>query len=83
MADRGVPHFHNELGVAAIAIGSKEFMCIGALPPFDHPHIFIDMGTGEDAICSYCSTHYRFRGDLRPGEADPAACVWDDRTALV
>ncbi|HWN50718.1 MAG TPA: zinc-finger domain-containing protein, partial [Xanthobacteraceae bacterium] len=44
MADRIVPHFHNDAGVAVIEIGAKEFMCVGALPPFDHPHIFLDMG---------------------------------------
>ncbi len=26
-------------------------MCIGALPPFDHPHVFIDMGAASEAIC--------------------------------
>ena len=44
MADKGTPHFHNDPGVPVIHVGSKEFMCIGATPPFDHPHIFIDMG---------------------------------------
>ena len=39
MAESIVPHFHNEPGVAVIEIGAKEFMCVGALPPFDHPHI--------------------------------------------
>ena len=79
MAVIGVPHFHNQAGVATIDVGSKEFMCIGALPPFDHPHIFIDMGSDADAICPYCSTHYRFRADLGPGRADPPDCLWDDR----
>ena len=46
MADaHGTPHFHNQPGLPSDqACGAKEFMCIGALPPFDHPHIFIDMG---------------------------------------
>ena len=35
-------------------------MCTGAKPPFDHPHIFIDMGSDGEAICSYCSTRYVF-----------------------
>jgi uncharacterized Zn-finger protein len=35
-----VPHFHNTPGVAVIEIGAREFMCIGELPPFDHPHVF-------------------------------------------
>jgi uncharacterized Zn-finger protein len=72
MADRIVPHFHNNAGVATIMIGAKEFMCVGALPPFDHPHIFIDMGDEDDAICSYCSTHFRFDGKLSPTQSEPA-----------
>jgi uncharacterized Zn-finger protein len=74
MADRIVPHFHNNPGVAAIAIGAREFMCVGALPPFDHPHIFIDMGDEEEAICPYCSTVYRYRQTLAPTQSDPAEC---------
>ena len=54
--------------------GAKEFMCIGALPPFDHPHIFIDMGGESEAVCSYCSTHFVFDAKLHGG-ADPAECV--------
>lgn len=78
-ADGGVPHFHNDIGVARVDVGSREFMCIGALPPFDHPHIFIDMGSDGDAICPYCSTHYRYRADLGLRAADPPSCLWDDR----
>ena len=44
MADHAIPHFHNDPGVPVVKIGVKEFMCMGAKPPFDHPHIFIDMG---------------------------------------
>ncbi|KQP07290.1 MAG: zinc-finger domain-containing protein [Methylobacterium sp.] len=80
MADKAVPHFHNDLGVAVIQVGSREFMCIGARPPFDHPHVFLDMGTEDEIICQYCSTLYRHRPSLKAGTADPAACVWDDRT---
>ena len=47
MTDSIVPHFHNDPGVAVIEIGAREFMCVGAKPPFDHPHVFCDMG--EDA----------------------------------
>jgi uncharacterized Zn-finger protein len=32
------------LGVQVIEIGAKKFMCMGALPPQDHPHVFCDMG---------------------------------------
>ena len=71
MAETGIPHFHNDVGVAAIDVGSKEFMCIGARPPFDHPHIFIDMGDSNDAICGYCATAYRYNPDLAPDETIP------------
>ena len=74
MADRIVPHFHNTEGVEAITIGAKEFMCIGALPPFDHPHIFIDMGSEGEAICAYCSTVYRFDPALDATASVPAGC---------
>ena len=79
MADTRIPHFHNDQGVAAIDVGSKEFMCIGARPPFDHPHNFIDMGDDDDAICGYCGTHFRYQPTLAPGAADPAECLWRDR----
>ena len=41
---RAIAHFHNDLGVQVIEIGAKKFMCMGALPPQDHPHVFCDMG---------------------------------------
>jgi uncharacterized Zn-finger protein len=75
MASHSTPHFHNQPGVARVFVGAREFMCIGALPPFDHPHIFIDMGRGNDAVCSYCSTHFVYREELH-GHADPAQCEW-------
>jgi uncharacterized Zn-finger protein len=59
MAEHVVPHFHNDVGAAVVEIGAKEFMCIGATPPFDHPHVFCDMGDDTEFICSYCSTLYR------------------------
>jgi hypothetical protein len=48
---------------------------MGALPPFDHPHIFIDMGSDNDAICPYCSTHYVYDPALNGGW-DPAECAF-------
>ena len=51
MADHLIPHFHNDPGVSTIRVRVKEFMCTGAKPPFDHPHIFIDMG-GERKPCA-------------------------------
>lgn len=80
MAHGETPHFHNQPGVPKVRVGAHEFMCTGALPPFDHPHIFIDMGAGTDAICPYCSTHYVYDSALGP-HADPAACEWPAEAA--
>ena len=76
MADHPVPHFHNDPGVPVIEIGAREFMCIGATPPFDHPHVFCDMGGDNEFICSYCSTLYRYNPALHGDEARPAECAW-------
>ena len=75
MADHVVPHFHNDPGVPVIHLGAKEFMCVGARPPFDHPHIFCDMGADVEIICPYCSTLYRYDASLAPGAASPAECA--------
>ncbi len=81
MASGATPHFHNAMGVTTIEVGSREFMCMGALPPFDHPHVFIDMGADSEAICPYCSTVYRFSVELASGEARPAEAAWHDEAA--
>jgi uncharacterized Zn-finger protein len=81
MADQGVPHFQNEAGVPVIEVGAKEFMCIGARPPFDHPHIFCDMGDDHEIICEYCSTLYRHNPALGASESRPADCAWTDPQA--
>lgn len=75
MADHVVPHFHNESGVAAIRIGVKEFMCVGAKPPFDHPHVFLDMGGDTEVICPYCSTVYRFEEKFDVWQTEPPNCL--------
>ncbi|HEX8164207.1 MAG TPA: zinc-finger domain-containing protein [Beijerinckiaceae bacterium] len=76
MAETGIPHFHNDPGVPVIHLGSREFMCIGARPPFDHPHVFLDMGSDDEIICPYCSTLFRHRAGLKPGQAEPAECLF-------
>ena len=63
------------MGLPAIEIGATEFMCIGAKPPFDHPHIFIDMGDDKEAVCPYCSTLYKHNPALAANEARPADAV--------
>lgn len=77
MAHGATPLFHNTKGVRRVRIGAKEFMCMGALPPFDHPHEFLDMGGDTEAICPYCSTVYVYDPSLKADEADPAECITD------
>ncbi len=81
MADHVVPHFHNDPGVAVIEIGAHRFMCVGAKPPFDHPHVFLDMGDDYEIICPYCSTLYRLNPALDPHVARPAECALRDVAA--
>ena len=81
MVDSIVPHFHNEPGVPVIEIGGREFMCVGALPPFDHPHVFLDMGDDAEIICPYCSTLYRHDPTLDAHAARPAVCALAETAA--
>lgn len=81
MADHIVPHFHNDAGASVIEIGATEFMCVGANPPFDHPHVFLDMGDDSEIICPYCSTLYRLAKDLGPAQSRPPGCALNDKAA--
>ena len=81
MADHVVPHFHNDSGVRTIAIGVRAFMCVGASAPFDHPHVFLDMGDGDEMICPYCSTLYRYRPSLGPAATDPPGHLFREAEA--
>jgi uncharacterized Zn-finger protein len=81
MAGGTVPHFQNDAGHAAIDIGVKEFMCVGANPPFDHPHVFLDMGSDNEQVCPYCSTLYRYSPDLKGTETRPDGCLYIVRAA--
>ena len=69
------------MGLARIDVGAKEFMCIGAAPPYDHPHVFMDMGSAEEIICPYCSTHYRYNKSLPAGTALPVEAEWHEEAA--
>lgn len=81
MAEKSVPHFQNSAGLGEIRVGAKEFMCIGAKPPFDHPHVFLDMGTDTEIVCPYCSTLYRFDPALKAGLCAPADALWHEPEA--
>ena len=71
MASTATAKFHNDMGVEKIEIGTKEFECIGAKPPFDHPHIYLDMGTSDEVVCPYCSTHYVYNEELKDHDSIP------------
>jgi uncharacterized Zn-finger protein len=81
MAENYVPHFHNTPGVPVIEIGAKEFMCVGAIPPFDHPHVFLDMGDATEIICPYCSTLFRVDPSLDAHAARPPECALTETVA--
>ncbi|GAB4357029.1 MAG: zinc-finger domain-containing protein [Oricola sp.] len=77
MAGHATPHFQNDAGHAKIEIGVKEFMCVGANPPFDHPHVFLDMGDESEKVCPYCSTLYVYDPALGAEETRPAGCLFE------
>jgi len=70
------PHFVNDFGVRSVKIGVKEFQCMGASPPHDHPHVYLDMGHEAEIVCPYCSTLYVFDPALKAGASDPPGCVY-------
>ena len=81
MAASSTPHFQNDLGLSMIEIGARQFMCVGAKPPFDHPHVFLNMGAGEEIICPYCSTLFRHNARLGSDQVEPESAVWHDEAA--
>ena len=77
MSDHTVPHFQNDRGVDSISIGVKEFMCCGASAPYDHPHVFLDMGDENEIVCPYCSTLFRHEASLSEKESRPEGCLYE------
>ncbi len=75
MAATLVPKFKNDDAVPIIEVGVKELHCTGASAPHDHPHVYLDMGDDGEIICPYCSTLYRYKANLKPGEAVPPSAV--------
>jgi uncharacterized Zn-finger protein len=65
------PQFRNDSGVKEIHIGVREFECIGATPPQDHPHVYLEIGNCDRILCPYCSTMFHFDPSLHNFEADP------------
>ena len=77
-ADRapGLPSYQNEIGVGEIRIGAVEFHCVGALPPGDHPHIYLNMSGKASIRCPYCATDYVHDAALRWDTTVPAGCAY-------
>ena len=69
-------HFANDIGVGSVRVSVKEFKCIGARPPMDHPHIFLDMGESNEIVCPYCSTRYVFDSRIAAGNARPPEVIY-------
>jgi uncharacterized Zn-finger protein len=67
----GCHQFRNDGGVKEIRMGVKEFECIGATPPQDHPHIYLEIGDHDQILCPYCSTMFHFDSGLQSFQADP------------
>lgn len=76
MAGHAIPHFQNDAGVGVIEVGVTKFMCCGASAPFDHPHVYLDMGDDGEIVCPYCSTVYRHVLGLASGETRPQGCLY-------
>ena len=51
MQMQSYPKFHNEIGVPIVRVGCHEFKCIGAKPPQDHPHIYLNMSDASEIVC--------------------------------
>ena len=54
-----IPKITNDKGLKTMTIKFKEFNCIGANPPHDHPHIYLNFGRKKEIICPYCGTVYK------------------------
>lgn len=75
MAHSIVPHLANDAGAEKVFIGVKELKCLGARPPYDHPHVYLDMGADSQILCPYCSTLYVYDPRLAPDESDPRGAL--------
>jgi len=82
MGAEGYTKFRNDRGVPEIRIGVREFECIGASPPHDHPHVHIEMRGDETILCLYCATSVRFDEGLGPDNADPPDCSYPEGRCL-
>lgn len=75
MATSVVPNFANDDGVDRIKVGVRELNCMGARAPYDHPHVYLDMGAEKEILCPYCSTVYEYDSKLSATESEPPGCI--------
>jgi uncharacterized Zn-finger protein len=76
--ERRYPKFRNDHAAPEVRIGAKEFNCVGATPPQDLPHVYLNMGGRDTILCPYCGTRFRFDTRLGASEADPPDSVYVD-----
>ncbi len=74
-----IPHLTNDAGVSEIRVGAKAFKCVGASPPLDHPHIYLEMGAAEAITCPYCGTRYLHDKALSAASARPASAIYQEK----
>ena len=48
---------------------------MGARPPHDHPHVYLDMGAESQILCPYCSTLYIHDAALAADQTRPDDCL--------
>src|ERR1700757_1192671 len=75
----GYLKFRNDRGPPDICGGGGDFGCVGAPPPQDHPHVYVNMGEADSILCPYCATRFRFDPRLTPLDADPPDSFFADR----
>lgn len=71
------PPFFNEMGVKSIEVGVAAFDCIGALPPHDHPRVYLNLGDQAGILCPYCSTEFRLNAALGGDQTNSGNCRAD------
>ena len=81
MSGKGYSKIKNDRGLQEIRIGRKEFECIGASPPLDHPHVYLNMGAASSVLCPYCGTRFRF-DPLLAADADPPDSLFEGLAGL-
>jgi len=71
-----ISKLHNDAGVLEIQIGMQEFECIGASPPHDHPHVYLNLGLSDVMLCPYCATVFRYAPMLAPNSVIPVNSIF-------